>query len=44
MIIISSDWNRVGFVVGSSTADANWNDWNSPEISLDKAKLFLKRI
>ena len=44
MIIISNDWNRVGFAAGSSTEDANWNVWNSSEISRDKAKLFLKSI
>ena len=44
MIIISLDWNREGFAVGSNTVDEDWNDWNSPAISRDKAKLFLKRI
>ena len=43
MIIISVDWNREGFVAGSRTVDEDWNDWNSPAISRDKAKLFLKR-
>ena len=43
MIIISLDWNRVGFAAGSSTVDEDWNDWNNPAISRDKAKLFLKR-
>ena len=43
MIIISLDWNREGFAAGSSTVDEDWNDWNSPAISRDKAKLFLKR-
>ena len=44
IIIISSDWNKEGFAAGSSTVDEDWNDWNSPAISRDKAKLFLKRI
>ena len=44
MIIISIDWNREGFAAGSSTVDEDWNDWNNPAISRDKAKLFLKRI
>ena len=43
MIIISLDWNRVGFAAGSSTVDEDWNDWNNPAISRDRAKLFLKR-
>ena len=43
MIIISLDWNRVGFAVGSNTVDEDWNDWNNPAMSRDKAKLFLKR-
>jgi hypothetical protein len=43
MIIISLDWKRVGFAAGSSTVDEDWNDWNRPAISRDKAKLFLKR-
>ena len=38
MIIINIDWNRVGFAVGSSTEDEDWNDWNNPIISRDKAK------
>ena len=43
IIIISLDWNREGFAAGSSTVEEDWNDWNNPAISRDKAKLFLKR-
>ena len=43
MIIISLDWNRVGFAAGSSIVDEDWNDWNSPATSWDRAKLFLNR-
>lgn len=43
MMITSVDWKRDGLAAGSRIVDDDWNDWNSPVMSLDNAKLFLKR-
>ena len=41
--IISSDLKSDGFALGSSIIAEDWNDWKSPVISRDSAKLFRKR-
>ena len=44
MIIMTRvERKSVGLAAGSKTVDDDWNDWNKPAISLDRAKLLRKR-
>jgi hypothetical protein len=36
----SVERKSVGLAFGSKTVEEDWNDWKSPVMSLDKAKLF----
>lgn len=43
IMITRVDLNRVGFASGSNTVEDDWNDWNKPVMSRERAKLFRKR-
>jgi hypothetical protein len=40
MMIVRMDRNKSGLLAGSRTVEEDWNDWNSPVISRERAKLF----
>jgi hypothetical protein len=42
MMITSFEQKREGFAAGSRIIADDWNDWNSPAMSREMAKLFRK--